>query len=188
MADHDAGLVERTLAGDKTAFDELVERYIRRALAVAWEYLERREDAEDVVQDAFLRVLTALPRFDTKRPFAPWFFTIVRNTARDAASRLGRQHFEELPAELVGDTQEHIERELELRTAVAQVLPLVEALPGMQRACFRLADLEGFTAAEGGEMLGVSPSTFRVHLHRARAALRAAMRSDVASGQGATST
>jgi RNA polymerase sigma-70 factor (ECF subfamily) len=71
-------------AGDERMYRELVGRYLRPALAVAWEFTETIEDAEDVVQQALRRALDALGQFDSRRPFAPWFFTILRNVARNA--------------------------------------------------------------------------------------------------------
>src|SRR5690606_26800443 len=77
----DAWLVGRVRAGDAEAYGELVRRHMRRAFSIAYRILEHREDAEDVVQEAFVR---ALERFDTLepgRPFAPWMYRIVVNGA-----------------------------------------------------------------------------------------------------------
>src|SRR6266511_5113144 len=73
--------------GDECMYRELVSRYIRPALAVAWEFTDTLDDAEDLVQEAFRRVVDALHRFEASRPFAPWFFTILRNVARNAAGK-----------------------------------------------------------------------------------------------------
>ena len=185
-SDHerDAGLVRRALAGDERAFADLVQRYIRRALAVAWEFSGTREDAEDIVQEAFLRTVRALERYDPARPFSAWFFTIVRNTARNAAASrqlhvmrfatpLGR--VAELRAQDAGASAASADGELmrgELRERMEQAM---EALPPMQRSCFRLSEAEGFTRAEVADMLGISEATVRVHVHRARKALRLAL-------------
>src|SRR3989442_16279 len=64
-------------AGDERMYRELVSRYVRPALAVAWEFTDTLDDAEDLVQEAFRRVVDALHRFEAGRPFAPWFFTIL---------------------------------------------------------------------------------------------------------------
>jgi RNA polymerase sigma-70 factor (ECF subfamily) len=63
---------------------------------VAWEFTESRDDAEDVVQDAFHRALHGLDSYDARRPFRPWFFTIVRNAGRNAAAWRNRWSFEPL--------------------------------------------------------------------------------------------
>ena len=78
-------LAARARGGDQRAFEALVRRVVRPALAAAWEFVPTREDAEDVVQETFVRVWRSLGRYDPARPFAPWFFTILRNVARNAA-------------------------------------------------------------------------------------------------------
>ncbi|MGH7444187.1 MAG: RNA polymerase sigma factor, partial [Longimicrobiales bacterium] len=75
-------LAGRARDGDQRAFGALVRRLVRPALAAAWEFVPTREDAEDVVQEAFARTWRQLGRYDATRPFAPWFFTILRNVAR----------------------------------------------------------------------------------------------------------
>ena len=166
-------LVRRIREGDRSAFEELVERYLRRALAVAWEFTETREDAEDLVQETFVRMIDALPRFDVGRPFAPWFFTILRNLGRNAARRRAGVRFEPLPDQVgVEGPLSRIERRLDLEAVLERLPELMTELSPMQESCFRLCDLEGFEPVEVSAMLGVAPATVRVHLHRARTALR----------------
>lgn len=164
-------LAAQARAGDEAAFGRLVRRLVRPALATAWELAATREDAEEVVQDAFARAWRELPRYDAGRPFAPWFFTILRNLARNAARRDRRWttvaledsiHGEE-PADLRDDA-EWIEPEM-IQAALGDLSP-------MQRACFRLVRLEGFPTAEVAAMLGIEAATVRVHVHRATRALR----------------
>lgn len=168
-------LAGRARGGDPQAFEALVRRLVRPALAAAWEFVPAREDAEDVVQDAFARAWRDLARWDPARPFAPWFFTIVRNVARNAARRDRRWSLVSLTEDVTAvepgdsrDAQESLER-IELAGRIDTAL---DALSPMQRACFRLTEIEGFGSVEAGEMLGVSDATVRVHAHRARKALR----------------
>jgi RNA polymerase sigma-70 factor (ECF subfamily) len=172
----DAALVRATLAGDARSFDRLVRRYSRRVLAVAWEFTDTRDDAEDVVQETFFRALRSLESYDPRRPFAPWLFTILRNVARNAAAARGRWRFVPVPDELPS-SDEDPDRALDRRDALARVEDALERLSPMQRACFRLCEGEGYRSAEVGTMLGVSEATVRVHLHRARRALDVLIRS-----------
>lgn len=179
----DAELVRRTLDGDGQAFDRLVRRYSRRALAVAWEYTESRDEAEDVVQEAYFRALRKLESYDSERPFPPWFFTILRNVARNVAEARGRWRFVPVPEELpAGGTDPATDAEH--RGAIERIDEALESLSPMQRACFRLCEGEGFRSTEVGDMLGVSEATVRVHVHRARKALAALLGT---SREGATS-
>jgi RNA polymerase sigma-70 factor (ECF subfamily) len=167
----DAALVRATLSGDEGAFARLVRRYLRKAMAVALEYADAREDAEDVVQDTFRRVFEKLDRFDPARSFEPWFFTILRNTARNAVkSRRIRAH-DALTIEHASTSPGPYEetRRLELRQSIAEAM---ERLPAMQKTCFRLCVVEGLSSAEAANAIGLAESTVRVHVFKARRALQ----------------
>jgi RNA polymerase sigma-70 factor (ECF subfamily) len=170
----DSELVIRARRGNREAFGALVRRYLRPALAAAWEFAPSRDDAEDLVQDAFHRALRSLPSFDERRPFGPWFFTILRNLGRNAAERDARWSLmrvsDELPFD--GTDPEDSAHRAQVRERIERGL---DVLPPMQRACFRLCDIEGFDGNEVAEMLGIGAATVRTHRHRARATLRSAL-------------
>ena len=170
----DSELVRRTREGDREAFGVLVTRYLRPALALAWEYAPSLDDAEDLVQEGFHRALRGLDGFDTGRPFRPWLFTIIRNVARNAVARHARWNPVAIPDDLASVEPDPLDLayRMELRTRIDTGLDM---LPPMQRACFRLCDIEGFEGPEVATMLGVDPATVRTHRHRARAALRKAL-------------
>lgn len=167
----DDALVRATLGGDEAAFAHLVRRYLRKAMAVALEYSGSREDAEDMVQDTFKRVLENLDRYDVSRPFEPWFFTILRNTARNAAKRRRVRRHEGLTREYASEAPDPFEatRRRELRQRIDKA---VEGLPAGQRSCFRLCVVEGFSSVEAATTLGLAESTVRVHVLRARRVLQ----------------
>lgn len=168
----DEALAQASLCGDREAFELLVGRYLRPAMALAWQYTGRLEDAEDVVQDSFHRAVRALPEYDSARPFHSWFYAIVRNVGRTFGSKSRRRSalapttaIEEEPrAAPVADPVSRVE----LSRALAQLAP-------MQQASFRLCDVEGFTSGEAAKMLGITEGTVRTHLHRARAGMRRAV-------------
>lgn len=168
----DEELAARAKRGDADAWERLVRRHLRAAMALAWQHVRSVEDAEDVVQDAFHRAVRALDSFDERRSFAAWFFTIVRNTARTAIGRDARRAavapFTLLETEPAESARRDSGLVLDLETALGELSP-------MQQAVVRLCDVEGFTSGEAGDMLGVSEGTVRTHLHRARHALRAAL-------------
>jgi len=156
--------------GEAQAFDQLVERYLRGALAVALEYARDRDEAEDIAQDAFLRTLRELHRFDDRKSFRPWFFTILRNLGRNAVARRGRQvddvaALDARAADPAGDAA----ADAELRSMIERELASMTA---QQAASFRLCEIEGFSAPEAADMLGIAPATVRTHAHRARIKLR----------------
>ncbi len=168
-------------------YRELVSRYLRQALAVAWEFTDTLEDAEDIVQEAFRRVVNTIHRFDAERPFAPWFFTILRNVARSGAMERARRLCAALDESEPDQapTPDEVVEYLELQAKVDLEL---ESLSGMQRACFRLCVLEGLSSNEVATALGVTDQTVRTHVFRARQSLRKAVlphvedsRDDIAS-------
>lgn len=168
-------LLAATSRGDGAAFGVLVRRYIRPATLLAAQLLGDRDDAEDVVQDAFTVVHREAGRFDVERPFAPWFFTIVRRLA--ANRRAGEARRARL-LQLFGRSQPSESSSVHAEDAViagldgAAALRAMKDLSPMQRACIELVVLRGLSTEEVAAMHGISASTVRQHVFRARAALR----------------
>jgi len=173
----DASLALRTKQGDSAAFDALVRRYLRRAFSVAYRVLGHREDAEDITQESFAAALEHLDSYDVERPFGPWLFRIVVNRALNARRSRALRWTEPVPEDLPSGEGSPA-RDLERRDARERLGRALEALPERQRTIVGLFELEGFASTEIGEMLGLSDGTVRWHLHQARAALRAAFRTE----------
>lgn len=171
----EALLVASVRQGDASAFDELVRRYMRRAFSVAWHILRHREDAEDLVQEAFMIVLQKIGSFDVSRPFGPWLFRIVANRALNARKSRALRTTDEIPADArSGEASPALALEQsELRERFENAL---EALPERRQLVMRLFELEGFSSPEIAGMLDVSEATVRWHLMEARKNLREALR------------
>jgi RNA polymerase sigma-70 factor (ECF subfamily) len=90
-------LILRVQRGDTAAFEKLVEGYVRRARAIAMRLMRNTEDADDLVQDAFLRVLQKIESVDPERPFGPWFFRVLVNTGLDTHRRRRTRQTETRP-------------------------------------------------------------------------------------------
>lgn len=168
----DEQLARQAERGDADAFDLLVRRYLRPAMALAWQYVRTVADAEDVVQEAFQRTVRALGDYDPRRPFRAWFYAIVRNVARTAIRSDSRRAALAPLTSLEHDPPARAVRDPVVAGDLERAL---EALPPMQQACVRLCDVEGFSSIEAASMLGVGDGTIRTHLHRARKQLRATM-------------
>jgi len=167
----DARAVARVLQGDAEAYGELVSRYMRPAFSIAYRIVEQREDAEDVVQDAFMRALERLDTLQRGRPFRPWFFRIVVNHALNLRRGRAVRRTEAVPEEAASTLptpEVHAERAA-VRGALTVAL---DALPDTQRTVMILAELEGLKSAEIATIMELSPGTVRWHLHQARRALR----------------
>jgi RNA polymerase sigma-70 factor (ECF subfamily) len=142
---------------------------------VAASFLSERADVEDVAQETFLRALDRIRTYDPDRPFAPWLYQIARNVARNRIAGRARRKTEPLPDEGLAGGADDPEAELERSEIRRRVDAAVAGLPERQRAVFRLLDVEGFSAAEAAEMLGLTSGTVRSHLSHARSALREAL-------------
>ncbi len=87
----DAEIIQFVLGGETDAFDELVRRTRRPAYRLARRITRNHEDADDVVQESYVKAYAALARFDSNRAFGPWFLTIVARTALSHVRREGRR-------------------------------------------------------------------------------------------------
>ena len=165
----------RIRAGDARAFDGLVHAYMRQAFQLAFRVVGHREDAEDLVQEAFLAAHQYLDSYDVERPFGPWLMRIVLN--RGANLRRSRTRRETEPeVDAVSSAPSALE---ESERAEARVLltRAMATLSERQRMIVTLFDVDGRTSTEIGEMLDLSPGTVRWHLHEARRTLRGALSS-----------
>ena len=168
----DRGLVDKTLAGDRAAFGELVERYAAQARRVARAVLGDPDDADDAAQDGFLSALVKLAQYDARRPFGPWLMRIVANAATDRRRRRSVRRAEPLDPAMVGGGPRPdvaaVQSELgdRLRAALAE-------LPERRRTAVVLFDVEGYSHAEIAGMLGVPEGTVRSEVFHGRRRLRA---------------
>ena len=180
--DDEPGLVVQVQLGNSEAYAVLVRRHLPRAQRIAWRMLRHREDAEDVVQDAFLRALERIDQCDATRPFGPWFFRIVATTAINRHRSAKRRETEELSELDVSEGASPMEVAVHgvLRDEVDAAL---RTLPPMQRQLIELVTFEEFTPTEAAGMLDIPAGTARWHLHEARKALRTQLQSWLGDGR-----
>ena len=192
--DEDAPLLDALRAGDERAFAALVDKYGPSLLRLAQLYVSSRAVAEEVVQETWLAVLTGIERFEGRSSLKTWLFRILTNKAKTRGQREGRT----LPvSSLASDGDEDqtavaVERfarggawatpprgvpeeRLLAGETRARVEQAISALPPNQRAVITLRDVEGLSAEEACNVLGLSETNQRVLLHRARAKVRTAL-------------
>jgi RNA polymerase sigma-70 factor (ECF subfamily) len=167
-------LVRRVQGGDAEASDTLVRQFLPRAFAVAYRVLGHREDAEDVVQEAFVAALRGIDRFELGRPFAPWLYRIVVNRAisarRGRTLRLTETLGDDAASAAGSPLADTLRGEVRERFMAA-----LARLPERQRLSVEWHDVDGLTADEIGALLGISGGTVRWYLHQARQVLRQAL-------------
>src|SRR3990170_2744894 len=174
----DARLADRIRAGDTEALGELYDRYASIALATALRVVADRQEAEDVVHDAFVAVWRKIDRFDSERgSLRAWLMTVVRNRAIDRV-RARRSSIDLDDADerslLRSGPNPTLEDALP-RASASDVRAALSSLPEEQRRAVELAYFEGYTYREVAELTGVPTGTANGRLRLAMAKLRDAL-------------
>lgn len=159
-------------------FGDLVQLWQGRAVRLAYYYLGHAGDADEAVQDAFVKAYTHLSTYRPDLAFDAWFTRILVNTCLDRlkARRSGSAALVHLDdAGAVASGEPSIERRLTAAASWRAVAAAVRALPDRQREAFILCHVHEATPAEAADALGMNPATFRVHLFRALRKVRSVL-------------
>jgi RNA polymerase sigma-70 factor (ECF subfamily) len=180
----DQDLVARVVAGHGEAFRAIIQRYNRRLYRVARGIVRDDGEAEDVLQEAYVRAFAALPRFRAESTLSTWLTRIVMNEAIGRL-RLRRREGEFEAAAENGDLRVIMfpgvtaSPDPETAAARAQVRRLLEQaiddLPEAFRLVLLMRDIEDLTTEETATSLAIRPETVKTRLHRARRLLREAL-------------
>lgn len=162
--------VAACLAGDRRAFDQLVDTYQSKLFNAAYRITGSTADAMDATQVAFIKAFQNLNTFDPSRPFFSWIYRIALNEAFNIVDGRRRN------CELVGDvseTQEDPEKACQAGETCQHIQTALMRLPDDQRAVLVLRHFQGLSYREIGEVVGVSEKTVKSRLFTARRNLRA---------------
>jgi len=183
--DIDTTIVEGLRAGDDRAFELLVRTYVGPLRAVALRLLQNQADADDAVQEALLSAYRGFANFRADARLATWLHRIVVNAALQRLRRGRRQDEAQdidglLPRFQANGYPEHFHQpwvssidDLVTRAETREsVREMIARLPETYRTVLVLRDIEELDTSEAAELLGISPATLKVRLHRARQALR----------------
>lgn len=170
----DATLVARTRDGDSGAFETLVRRHYRAAYAVALAQTRNHADAEDVCHDAFVRASQHLGECREPERFARWLCAIVRNHARNAASKGVVRRAASLDRTVVPSTASPA-RDAERAELRERLIRALSTLSAVQREVVLLHDLDGWEHEDIAAVIGTSSGMSRQHLFKARKRLRDAL-------------
>lgn len=186
----DRTLIERAQAGDRSAFELLVQRYDRQVLRLALNVLGSAEDAQDVYQEAFLKIYRNLHRFRFECAFYTWIYRIVTNICLDHLRRR-RSHPEDQPPVLRESSSEERrdadffdrqqssgaysdpERQVFGHELGRKVQTALQALSPRERLVFEMRHYQGMKLRAIGEALGATEDTVKNSLFRATRKLRA---------------
>ena len=169
--DNDAALVARVLAGDTAAYSALVTRYKGQYARFAARMLGNREDAEEALQDAFVRAYRSLAKCDDPAKFGSWLFRILANRCRTAGSRRGRRErtFVRDEIALLDAAEDHPEEREAWREEIQRALM---QLDDDQREAFLLKHVEEMGYEEMSDLTGVGVSALKMRVKRACERLR----------------
>uniref|UniRef100_E6QI18 RNA polymerase sigma factor n=1 Tax=mine drainage metagenome TaxID=410659 RepID=E6QI18_9ZZZZ len=178
----DVALVSSALAGDVGAFETLIQKYDRQIFRIAQHITQNREDAQDVVQDAFLKAYEKLSQFQGNSKFYTW---LVRIAVNESLMRLRKRRTGKMVSidEDIETEDGSVPRDLAdwspnpeqnySQTELAAILrKTIQGLPHGFRVVFVLRDVDGLSTEETAETLGLSVPAVKSRLLRARLQLR----------------
>ncbi|MEO6711425.1 MAG: sigma-70 family RNA polymerase sigma factor [Planctomycetota bacterium] len=171
--DHEC--VRRAQQGDERAFELLVRRHQVRALRVARNLIADPDEAQDLAQEAFLRVFRSLDRFDFEHEFSTWLYRIVTNLAIDhlrrrrvARSTAASADDEGNGIDLVDESNTSPDRPMEAGETARRVRACIASLAPHFQSVLVLRELEGLACTEIARIVGATHVTVRWRLHRGR--------------------
>jgi RNA polymerase sigma factor (sigma-70 family) len=174
-------LVERCLAGDQTAWDQIVRQHWRKVFNLAYKFVGRHDEAEDLTQDIFLKIFKALHTFDRRANFQTWLISISRNLCIDHY-RSVRKERETMARDVDASQLTPVSRERGPHSQLEQTdlknlvrLALAELPPALRQAVV-LRDLQEFSYQEIADQLGLPEGTVKSRINRGRLELARQLR------------
>ena len=183
MEDNDVAVVAQVLAGDRDAFRVVVERHSRSIFRLAYRMTGNEQDAEDVVQETFLRAYRRLNRFESRSSFSTWLYRIAVNCSHDSSRKRRVQDDRhvvpnpELPDPVLSlpstdPSADRLVMSAEVRKRVAATM---ETLTEKEKAAFVLRHFEGMPIEEVGRTMGMKANAAKNNIFRAVQKLRRAL-------------
>ena len=165
----DNSLVQRCCDGNRTAYRELYELYAGELMAIALRYMKTRQEAEDVLQETFIKVFKNLASFDQRSALKTWLTRIMINTALNTL----RTRHQMINWSGTDDVNLDIEPLPLNDFHVNDLIGFIQELPTGCQMVFNLYAIEGYAHKEIAEMLDISVGTSKSQLHRAKGLLQA---------------
>ena len=169
-------LIERCLSGDQAAWEHIIRLYRRKVFNIAYKFVGRHDEAEDLTQDVFLKVFKSLRTFDRRANFSTWLISVSRNLCIDHYRSVRRERelvnhdvdVVTLARPTGGDTPQAM---LERRDRVATLRTALDKLTPSLRAAIMLRDIQELSYQEIAERLGVPEGTVKSRINRGRTEL-----------------
>ena len=179
MSDNDQALVEAARGGDRRALEKLLEKHQGAVYRFGMKMCGESEDAKDVLQETLFAAVRTLPDFRGASSISTWLYTIARSFClkKRRTSKFAPERIESLEAQReasaeVADGRRSPEEDASARQTKQVLDAAIAELDPMYREVLVLRDVEGLSAAEVGEILGLTVEAVKSRLHRARVAVR----------------
>ncbi|MFT3884340.1 MAG: sigma-70 family RNA polymerase sigma factor [Flavobacteriales bacterium] len=178
----DEQMVAGCLNGEPTAQEALYRTYARKMMSICMRYASGRDQAQDMLQDGFVKVFQKMDHYRGEGPLGGWIARTMVNTALD---HLRRNKPYDHGVDLANAEHLHAEDEHVLSSmSTDELMALIQALPPGYRTVFNLFAIEGYPHKEIGEMLGISENTSKSQFMKARAYLRKLLPNEAAGIHG----
>jgi len=169
-------LIERCLKGDQRAWDDIVRLYWRKVFNVAYKFVGRQDEAEDLTQDIFLKLFKSLKTFDRRANFSTWLISVSRNLCIDHYRSMRREHdVVTHDVDVVSlarpSALDSPQAALEQRDRVALLRAALDKLAPSLRTAVMLRDIQELSYQEIAEKLGVPEGTVKSRINRGRTEL-----------------
>ena len=169
-------LIERCLKGDQSAWEEIVSLYFRRVFNIAYKFVGRHDEAEDLTQDIFLRLFKSLKTFDRRANFSTWLISVSRNLCIDHYRSTRREHevvTHDVDVVVLAQPSavDSPYTMLERRDRVALLRLALDKLAPSLRTAVILRDIQELSYQEIAERLGVPEGTVKSRINRGRTEL-----------------
>lgn len=162
-------MLEGCIRANRSSQKSLYQEYYSYGMSIALRYANDRDEASEILNDAFMKIFRNLKTFDLSRPFKPWFRKILVNTAIN--------HYQKKQKEIKGEEMGNASKESDTEKILSgisyqEVIALLQKLPMAYRTVFNLYVIEGYSHEEIARMLNIATGTSKSHLFKAKEQLK----------------
>ena len=178
-------LIKKVQKGDMSAFEELISKYDRQVLNIAYSFRNNSDDAKDIYQEVFLRVFKGIKKFRFESEFSTWLYRIATNVCISYQNKIKKHKVESLDIEISGDEYDSIsspvdfisgDQNSDLRALNSDVnkfiIKAMDTLPPKQKLAFSLKHTQGYKIKEIAVMMDCKEGTIKRYLFNATNKLR----------------
>jgi len=178
MNEPDLAIVDRIRRGETHLYEVLIRRYNQRLYRIARSFVNDDAEAQDVMQEAYIKAYTALPRFQGRALFSTWLTRILINCALGHLRSRARLADVTLDESRVA-AEDSVDRAMAREQVARLIERTIDTLPSKYRAVFIMRELEDMTVAETAACIGITPVNAKVRLHRAKRLLREGLQKEM---------